>query len=619
MNLLDPYGTLAAMGEHERDDKCLSPDSEDSSVAVSSPSPSASSSSSTAENSSSDTENTRPHENENSSSRVGPLEISSFKTERVDEVGEEDGESKFPVCSIREAVSQVLKGYDWTLVPMPVRANGSGKNGRPHVKRPMNAFMVWAQAARRKLADQYPHLHNAELSKTLGKLWRLLNDVEKRPFVEEAERLRLQHKRDHPDYKYQPRRRKNAKNDTEDASATATAADDNTHTLTHTPAHTHTHTHALLSPAVIYKALHADSAAAGLDDTHTHSPAGPQPQAPPTPPTTPKAEPTEPKAEPKRKGSGSRLVSLAQSAARHPLEDEEEEEEEEEEEVDLSQLSSDVIGQLSSDVISHMDTFDVREFDQYLPPHTYPHPYAANALSTHYTSPAAAVAALQHALGPLGGASEPQQQQPLSTSSNSSCLASALSRPPHIKVEQLSPTHNSTEQHSPINTHTHTHTHTHALSPAHTHTHTHTLSPGHYGDTPPPASGQGTPPPQYTSLSATSLVFSPAHFTSQTPPPPPYSASQRASTNPYDFLVQGGGTSYYSSLSPSSSSSPRSTSGLSYASFSFLDPAQRPAYAPITGDAAAGGVASSGVSSANQQSSWEQQTPTYTQLTHTHT
>lgn len=81
-----------------------------------------------------------------------------------------DEEDKFPVC-IRDAVSQVLKGYDWTLVPMPVRVNGSSKS-KPHVKRPMNAFMVWAQAARRKLADQYPHLHNAELSKTLGKLWR---------------------------------------------------------------------------------------------------------------------------------------------------------------------------------------------------------------------------------------------------------------------------------------------------------------------------------------------------------------------------------------------------------------------------------------------------------------
>lgn len=107
---------------------------------------------------------------------------------------------------INDAVTKVLQGYDWTLVPIASKAASDKR--KLHVKRPMNAFMVWAQAARRKLADQYPQLHNAELSKTLGKLWRVLSENDKKPFIEEAERLRVIHKREHPDYKYQPRRRK---------------------------------------------------------------------------------------------------------------------------------------------------------------------------------------------------------------------------------------------------------------------------------------------------------------------------------------------------------------------------------------------------------------------------
>jgi len=83
-------------------------------------------------------------------------------------------------------------------------ANGSANpdSPTPKVKRPMNAFLIFSVKRRRELSSQNPTLATSEISTILGDEWAKMDADLKNNFILQAQMLKNNFDREHPDYVY---------------------------------------------------------------------------------------------------------------------------------------------------------------------------------------------------------------------------------------------------------------------------------------------------------------------------------------------------------------------------------------------------------------------------------
>ncbi|CAN9244952.1 unnamed protein product [Alternaria sp. RS040] len=134
--------------------------------------------------------------------------------------------------------------------------------------RPMNCWIIFRDAMHKQLKAEFPNLTVQEISTRCSEIWRSLTPEGKKPWQAAAQSAKEEHLRQHPDYKYTPRKpgekKKRQSRKAKRASAAATVPEVLNFQLT--PSIPSTSPSSTYEPALPVQDIAADAANAFTDD-----------------------------------------------------------------------------------------------------------------------------------------------------------------------------------------------------------------------------------------------------------------------------------------------------------------------------------------------------------------
>nr|AIF76160.1 mating-type protein MAT1-2-1 [Didymella maydis] len=115
------------------------------------------------------------------------------------------------IVQMPESKSTQLSFQPDTTIQQPVTrpVSAGSRKMQASVKkapRPMNCWIIFRDAMHKQLKVENPHLTVQQISTRCADIWRSLSAAEKRPWQTQAEDAKKVHLREHPDYKYSPRK-----------------------------------------------------------------------------------------------------------------------------------------------------------------------------------------------------------------------------------------------------------------------------------------------------------------------------------------------------------------------------------------------------------------------------